>query len=61
MTLTPQETEFLVSLLRQINVNAANRQAQQTIALTQTLLAKLVDKGAESITLPRVGRQDRSA
>ena len=41
MTFTPQETEFLVSLLRQVNVNAANPQAQQTIALTQALLSKL--------------------
>ena len=41
MTFTPQETEFLVSLLRQVNVNAANPQAQQTIAMTQALLMKL--------------------
>ena len=41
MTFTPQETEFLISLLRQVNVNAANPQAQQTIALTQALLTKL--------------------
>ena len=41
MTFTSQETEFLVSLLRQVNVNAANPQAQQTIAMTQGLLTKL--------------------
>ena len=41
MTFSPQETEFLVSLLRQVNVNAANPHAQQTIALTQALLTKL--------------------
>ena len=54
MTFTPQETEFLISLLRQVNVNAANPQAQQTIALTQSLLTKLAaqDGAGSGVVIP---------
>ena len=66
MTFTPQETEFLISLLRQVNVNAANPQAQQTIALTQSLLTKLAASdtakaGPEGLHSARTLKADRSA